>query len=79
MKPDGPQYRETYRQLKIDPMEHRGIRYTIRAGIERGQWLVAIHPDGVESEPIKISGAREHAEAHAHRLINKWLDGKSVR
>jgi opacity protein-like surface antigen len=30
-------------------MEYRGIRYTIRARIERDQWSVAIHPDDVES------------------------------
>jgi hypothetical protein len=25
-------------------MEHRGIRYTLRAGIERNHWTVVIHP-----------------------------------
>jgi hypothetical protein len=29
-------------------MEYRGIRYTIRAGIEPGQCVVVIHPQGVE-------------------------------
>jgi hypothetical protein len=30
-------------------MEHQGVRYTIRAGIEPSVWFVAIHPGGVES------------------------------
>jgi len=55
-------------------MKYRGIRYTIRAGIERGQWFVVIHPEGVEVSSNKIYGAREDAEFHAHRMINKWLD-----
>jgi hypothetical protein len=29
-------------------MEYRGIRYTIRGGIERGQCVVVIDPQGVE-------------------------------
>jgi uncharacterized protein YcgI (DUF1989 family) len=52
-------------------MEYRGIRYTIRAGIERGQWFVVIHPEGAEVSANKIFGAREDAEVHAHRMINK--------
>jgi hypothetical protein len=59
-------------------MEFRGIRYTIRAGIERGQWFVAIHPDeGVEIAGNKIIGAREDAESYADRMINRWLEPKS--
>ena len=58
-------------------MEYRGIRYTIRAGIERGQWFVVIHPEGAEMSANKIFGAREDAEVHAHRMINKWFDAKS--
>jgi hypothetical protein len=59
-------------------MEYRGIRYTIRAGIEHGQWFVVIHPEGVEVSSNKIFGAREDAEFHAHSMINKWL-GKKIR
>ena len=58
-------------------MEYRGIRYTIRAGIERGQWFVVIHTEGAEVSANKIFGAREDAEVHAHRMINKWFDAKS--
>jgi len=57
-------------------MDYRGIRYTIRAGIERGQWFVVIHPEGVEVSSNKIFGSREDAEVHAHRMIDKWLDAK---
>jgi hypothetical protein len=56
-------------------MEYRGIRYAIRAGIERGQWFVAIHPDeGVEVAGNKIIGTREDAQFYARRMINRWLD-----
>jgi hypothetical protein len=34
-------------------MEHRGVRYTIRAGIERDSWSVAIYPGGVDENPIR--------------------------
>jgi hypothetical protein len=59
-------------------MDYRGIRYTIRAGIERGQWCVVIHPDeGVEvSGKNKIIGTREDA---ARRMINRWLDDPKSR
>ena len=40
-------------------MEYRGIRYTIRAGIERGQWSVVIYPQGVETTGVKVFGTRE--------------------
>ena len=37
------------RIAKLHAMEYRGIRYTVRARIEREQWYVAIHPAGVEN------------------------------
>jgi hypothetical protein len=46
-------------------MEYRGIRYTIRAGIERGQLRVSIHPDGAEITSNRIAGSREDAKAYA--------------
>jgi hypothetical protein len=55
-------------------VEYRGIRYTIRARIEREQWSVAIHPAGVEKAAKVMTGPREKAELHAHFLINKWLE-----
>jgi hypothetical protein len=58
-------------------MEYRGIRYTLRAGIERGQWSVVIYPQGVETTGHKVFGTREDAERQAHYMINRWLDPKS--
>ena len=59
-------------------MEYRGIRYTIRAGIERGQWFAAIYPQGVEvGGKKKIFGTRKDAESYARRLISRWLEPKS--
>jgi hypothetical protein len=55
-------------------VEYRGIRYTIRARIERDQWSVAIHPGDVESAGKVITGDREQAEALAHSMIDNWLD-----
>jgi len=54
-------------------MEYHGIRYTIRAGIERGQWCVAIHPDRGGLPDKKIVGTREEAQATARSMINYWL------
>jgi hypothetical protein len=56
------------------PMKHRGIRYTIRARIEREQWYVAIHPAGVEMAGKVIAGPRESAALQAHSMINRWLE-----
>jgi hypothetical protein len=39
---------------RLNLMEYRGIRYTIRAGIERGQWSVVIYPQGVETTGVKF-------------------------
>jgi hypothetical protein len=60
-------------------MEYRGIRYTIRARIERDEWSVAIHPGDVESAGKIITGDREQAESLAHSLIDKWLDRHQFR
>src|SRR5215831_20914239 len=59
-------------------MEYRGIRYTIRAGIERGQYRVVIHPGEVEVPVNKIFLSREDAEAYARLMINRRLRRKTV-
>jgi hypothetical protein len=59
-------------------MEHRGVRYTIRAGIERDMWSVAIHPDGTESRARLIYGTREDAECEARSMIDRWTQGKPI-
>ena len=58
-------------------MEYRAIRYTIRTGIERGQWIVVIHPEGIEVPGNKVFGTRDNAEFHARRMIDRWLEPKS--
>jgi hypothetical protein len=54
-------------------MEYRGIRYTIRRRIERDEWHVAIHPDGVEKAGKVVVGSREDAESEATAMIDDWL------
>lgn len=54
-------------------MDYKGIRYIVRAGIERDHWIVAIHPGDIEMSGKVITGDRERAEALAHSMINKWL------
>ena len=55
-------------------MEHRGVPYSIRMGIEREQWRVAIHPpgSGLPAERT-VFGTREDAETTARSMINAWL------
>jgi len=57
-------------------MEYRGIRYTVRARVERDQWNVAIHPGGVEQGGKIMDGNREQAELLARSMIVKWLEGR---
>ena len=38
------------------------------------QWIVAIHPEDVESAGKVINGNRAEAELLAHSMINKWLE-----
>jgi len=63
---------EISRKVRDGSMEHRGVRYTIRAGIERGIWSVAIHPGGVESAARLVYGKRQVAEFEAHSMIDRW-------
>jgi hypothetical protein len=55
------------------PMEYRGVRYTIRARIERGEWSVTIYPGDVEGPEKVITGDRGEAELLALSMIDKWL------
>jgi hypothetical protein len=57
-------------------MEHRGVRYVIQIGIERGQWHVAIHPYGSLPREITVFGTRDDALFHAHSMIDAWLQKK---
>jgi hypothetical protein len=64
---------------KTKAMEHRGIRYAIRMGIERGQWRVAIYRrgDGLPEERT-VFGTREDAIITARSMINAWLKKQSA-
>jgi hypothetical protein len=66
---------------KLNLMEYRGIRYTIHAGIERGQWSVVIYPEGTETTENKVFGTREDAERRARRMITRleWKSTKAQR
>jgi hypothetical protein len=59
-------------------MEHRGVRYAIRIGIEREQWRVAIHPPGGLPAERTVFGTREDAETEARAMINAWLKKRSA-
>ena len=53
-------------------MEYRGVRYTIRVGIEPDMWSVAIYPGGVERAK-RFYGTRANAEFRARSMINRLL------
>jgi hypothetical protein len=59
-------------------MEHRGVRYAIRIGIERGQWRVVIYLPGKRlPEDRTVFGTREDAEITARSMISAWLKKRS--
>ena len=55
-------------------MEYRGIRYTIRLGIERGKWSVGIHPADADVAKKALTGTRQQAELQAQFMIDQWLE-----
>jgi hypothetical protein len=63
-------------------VEYRGIRFTVRARIERNEWTVSIHPTGIEGARKVVTGPRERAELLARSMIDRWYEraaGKAVR
>jgi hypothetical protein len=54
------------------PVEYRGIRYTVRARIERNEWAVSIHPAGIEGARRVVTGPRERAELLVRSMIDRW-------
>jgi hypothetical protein len=66
-------------ESKTHPVEYSGIRYTLRARIEREHWYVAIYPAGVEMKGRVVIGSREEAESQARVLINDWLKRHSTQ
>ena len=59
-------------------MEYRGIRYTIRARIERNEWTVSIHPAGIEGAKKSLLAPRERAELVARSMIDRWRAAKRI-
>ena len=55
-------------------MDHRGVPYTIRTGIEHNRWTMVVHlPQGRTVEKA-VNGARQMAETAACSVIDKWLE-----
>jgi hypothetical protein len=66
--------------VQNDFMEHRGVRYAIRIGIERGQWRVAIYPPGNGlSKERTVLGTYEYADITARSIINAWLKKLNIK
>jgi NADH dehydrogenase len=67
----------------LDPnftVEYRGIRYIIRARIEREQWYVAIYPTGIEMKGLVVFGSREEAELRAQASsAAQWVSAEHDR
>ena len=57
--------------------EHRGVRYTIRAGIEPDLWSVAIYPGGVE-RASRFYGTRANAEFRTRSMINRLVKDQNA-
>ena len=53
-------------------MEYRGIRYTLRLGIERQKWSIGIHPLNAEPVEKAFKGTRLKAEQHAQSMIDTY-------
>ena len=59
-------------------MQHRGVRYAIRMGIEPDAWSVAIYPGDTEAAAKQVYGTREDAEREARFMIDRWTQGKPL-
>jgi hypothetical protein len=53
-------------------MEYRGIRYTLRLGIERQKWAIGIHPHDTEPVERVFKGTRLKAEQQAQVMIDAF-------
>jgi len=55
-------------------MDHRGVPYTIRVGIERNHWVVVVHLPNGKTVEKRIRAPRGTAEAVACSIIDEWLE-----
>jgi hypothetical protein len=53
-------------------MEYKGIRYTLRLGIERQKWSIGIHPRDAAPVDRIFKGTRLKAEQHAQSMIDAY-------
>ena len=50
-------------------MRYRGVEYSIRIGITRGEWRVVVQPTDHVTIERTITGSREKAEEAARKVI----------
>jgi hypothetical protein len=60
-------------------MEYRGIRYTLRLGIERQKWAIGIHPHDTEPVEKIFKGSRLKAEQQAQSMIDAYRRQKNAK
>jgi hypothetical protein len=54
-------------------MDHRGVRYTIRTGIEPDQWTLVVNlPRGTIEK--RVQSTKRKADETACAIIDKWLE-----
>jgi len=59
-------------------MDHRGVPYTIRTGIEPDQWTVVVHlPRGTIEK--RVQSTKRKAQETACAIIDKWLDKSGAK
>jgi hypothetical protein len=55
-------------------MDHRGVHYTIRQGIERDQWTAVVNLPRGKTVEKSIQGSRSSADTAARSIVDKWLE-----
>jgi hypothetical protein len=55
-------------------VEHRGIEYTVRAGLGPNQWVWTILPKVKSPIRVQFVGTRDGATASARQGIDRWLE-----
>jgi hypothetical protein len=59
-------------------MEHRGVEYTVRAGLGPNLWVWTIFPETGEPVIGKLGGTRDKASASARQAIDRRLERHPV-
>lgn len=55
-------------------MQYLGVRYSLRQGITRAQWRVAVHLPNAHPIEKPVTGRRDAAEQVARHMIEDWLE-----